>query len=384
MKNIVFVLGAGASKPFDFLLGSELIIKIIEGIKEGNYKHIHETFSNYRNRNQSPIHYDFFQNPYQNFYSAIKYSRNVELVKKYNEKCNNSSSSSNPLWLPAYHTAFAEMLNSKTSSSIDYVLNENPSYDFIGRAYITLEILRVCMSSQKARLAESELIRPDYERYTKLAPKYSENWYILLAEFIKKLGKNTCASLNVLYDESPVQFVTFNYDMSLEHYFNRFFDSEIYKDFDVNRIVSNISHVYGKVDICANDNQQDSDIDTNMLRLIFSQAENISLIRGNSAKTNKIREDIRQHIKKADVICVLGFAFDEENLKVIGLDKAMTDSSKKIYVLNFDKNQRISRLTGSLKNIFVTTGSIKNAFQSEFISPDICMDEPSIEPSSYR
>lgn len=376
IKNIVFVLGAGASKPFNFPLGNELILNIIKGINEGNYNRIQETFSAlyaYRNRNHAPTHYDFFQSPYSAFYSAINYSDNRSSIQEYDKKYGIS------LRDHKYHATFAELLNSKTASSIDYVLNENPSYSFIGRAYIALEMLRAYRGLSDEWGTK---IHPDHERYKKLAPEYPENWYISLAEFIKKLGENA-DSLKALYDGYPVRFVTFNYDMSLEHYFSQFFDGEIYKNFDVNQIISNIFHVYGKIDFCTKENGQHLNADKDIIKLIFSQAENVSLIRKSPDQTDEIKK-IRQYITNADVICILGFAFDLENLKIIGLDAAMKENLKKIYVHNFDNNERISRIAQGSNNIFIKTGSIKNIFQSDFISPDICMKEPLVMPYKYR
>ncbi|MDP8229858.1 MAG: hypothetical protein P9L93_02010 [Candidatus Gorgyraea atricola] len=370
MKNILFILGAGASKPFGFPLGSELIMNMIKGIEENSYRDIYETFRSYHC--EEKIHYDFLQYPYKALFSELQCRRARQLVNQYVEKHGEQINNLD------YHIAFADLLNSKTHRSIDYVLNENPSYTFIGRMYIALEILRLYVWPQKTEfdnIFANNMIVPDCKRYQKLSPCYEENWYIYLAEFIKNMGQNVDA-LNTIYDKNPIKFITFNYDMSLELYLEHCFLGEIYSKFDVGRITSNIFHVYGKADISSHKNTYPSN-DTNYLKLVFEQAEKISLLRTSEQTIDvSIQDNVRKCVTEADVICVLGFAFDEMNREAIGLDIAMGNPDKKTYVLNYDNNEYITWVIENLnehKNINVKANGIKNAFVSGFISPRIAL-----------
>lgn len=359
MKNIVFVLGAGASCPFGFPLGNDLTTEIIKGIKEVNYEDIWRSFRTYEMRDEEKEDYDFLSAPYSALYSEIVRCDNNSLIEFYGAQ---------NLREKDYHSKFAEVLNENSSATIDSILFAHEKYSFIGRLYIALEILKAYFHPEKTleQAFENGSAELDYDRYKKTSKCHKNNWYASLANYIKSFGGNA-ASLKKIYDINPIKIVTFNYDMSLEYYFR----NSAHLGFDAPWITENIFHVYGCVD--ANAYTRDhARVESNYLKLLFEQANKISLIRKDSDEN----KDISKHIKGADVICILGFGFDKDNRNVIYLDPNMIDPRKKIYVHNYEDYSAINKLIREYPTENIKLKSkceIKELFEFGFISDRIVL-----------
>lgn len=191
------------------------------------------------------------------------------------------------------------------------------------------------------------------------------NWYKALWREMttNPAGRPDAAALNV-------KFLTFNYDRSLEHFFftaarNTF---ENLADADAFRFLRSISieHVYGQLGqfhyLPGDGIRQYSNVLTG--RDLSTAANGIHLI-GRGSKNAKPFLKARQWFEKAEVICFLGFGFDEENVYRLGLGDVLIERSK----------------THSIPRIIASTQGKKPA-QIARIREQLCTSNPVLETFS--
>lgn len=334
-KNTVLVLGAGASCHLGFPLGRKLI--------EDIYRFI---FSKSRGLKKDKSSY--FQVEEEN---SVLLARFLELSGDKNEQ--------NSLYTAGYVAQFAEDLNEAQPSSIDTFLALRPEYKLLGRICIIF-----CLSKYEDK--DGWLWRPlRYpDRLSTDFPNFG--WYQYLwskmiegVENIEQLRKN------------KLTIITFNYDRSLEYYLMRAIQkmfgvpemdaAEVFKDIK-------IMHVYGKLGkFCWEKNYlekngshtpEDYMLETNpftpwdiqvFFRLLGNVGEyamgNEDVYSGKSNLTEDARKKIisgfnftvkelrtyyenieegetKEYLKDlqdAYRIYFLGFGYDEQNLKALGL-----------------------------------------------------------------
>lgn len=275
-NSYVIILGAGASMPYKFPSGESL------------YHIVKEEVENYVK--------EYFNNP-----RVIKYDSQ--------ELLNDAES-------------FSSALKSAEGVSIDKFVNLNRKFEKIGKRAIATAIIK---SENIANL-------PIENR------NVSDNWYSYI---FKKMieGLNTADELLEIY-KNRISFITFNYDRSLENYLFQ----------NLNGLLKNsgksqeeiiectkkidIAHVYGQIGLLSW--QADEEQKNLVLEYgkpsgsAFENADRISpmieIMYEERQKSQEIAA-IQEKVACSKHIIFLGFGFDSDNIRILGLP---SDSSKKI------------------------------------------------------
>jgi hypothetical protein len=267
-KKYVFIIGAGASIPYNFPSGYDLF-------------HIIKT-------------------------EVVKYAK--EYIKD-PPPC----VSINTELVLGEATQFSSALSSIDGISIDKYININKKYERIGVRSILSAIIR----------RELTMHLPINRR------DITDNWYSYLFQKMIE-GLNTADELLEIY-KNKVSFITFNYDRSLEEYLYLNFCGLLKNSGKLNEEITEsirkieVIHVYGQAGLLpwqAEVNQKELILDYgNYKRSSFENADRvISLIevmyskRESSATITRIKEIINM----ADRILFLGFGYDDDNLKILG------------------------------------------------------------------
>lgn len=265
-KRTVFILGAGASKPYGLPTAKELRWDIIQ---------------NFRKR-------------YGDHLIAHRETEKERACRGY----------------PMTHEAekFCEVFNGPNGmESIDLFLSRQPRFREIGKLAILLSILghERENSSGKAKEPQRDWYSHLYDRMTREA--VGKDGY-------REFGRNKAT------------FITFNYDRSLEHFLFRSLHS--FEDATVENVREQIdqitiSHVYGKL---APLPWQDSDHtkvleygadDSKSCGKILSMVQNLYVV--HEDRLNPEQEKARAAISEAERVFFLGFGYARENLEALGL-----------------------------------------------------------------
>lgn len=253
MQKTVFVLGAGASKPYGFPLGAELSAEICE------------------------------RDPHRSLLAVLGPWVASDAISKADVK------------------RFISAFERSGMSSIDAFLERRAEHIDLGTLAISALISR----------------NEDPDRPFNHATK--ENWYKALWNEMAKGSDNPITALRNVY------FITFNYDRSLEN----FLFTAIKHAFGTDDAAAlghlkrlNIIHVYGSL----GEFHTELNVPLNRwpYRLdpppdsIGAAARNIRLI-PQGRKDGKEFEKARTLFGHAEVICFLGFGFDETNVERLGL-----------------------------------------------------------------
>ncbi len=296
-KETVFILGAGASKPYGFPTGQELRKKIIQ--------HFEEDLNSILESDR-----DLFKDE-PNFSVS---QRAKSFLVQFDE-------SDLPIDL------FLS-LHSELSSE----------YEDIGKMAIVMRILKAEEKSYFREAVDSKM-----------------NWYKELWRLMR--GDIISAGQLAEFKANNVTFITFNYDRSLEHYLytvlrNSFLsisDPAMSHLLDILNEIP-IHHVYGKIDwlIWERGNHIASEYGSpNYYRadIITRLIDNIRIIHDDDRAQGEIAKAQRA-IENAKRIYFLGFGFASENLEVLDIPDVFSHSQK-IYgtTLGMSENQRMALIT---------------------------------------
>jgi hypothetical protein len=242
---------------------------------------------------------------------------------------------------------------------IDYFLAWNKSLQSIGRLLITAVILEC-----EARWLEhgENLNRPPDEQRT-------EDWYRFV---VHKLVYGCVESSDLFNNE--VRFVTFNYDTSLETALLEALSGiDFLERSDIEQFLSErVIHVYGSVHSDAPHTWRPKSLDlapvsvndSDTLAAIGARRElerrnvfldtcnrlsnNLKTIDPHDKETNeKELSTARQWLDGSQVIYILGFGFDENNSKRIGLDN-LRQKARKVMFTNFGDRNTINKKVSNL------------------------------------
>lgn len=226
--------------------------------------------------------------------------------------------------------------------SIDQFLENRKEFRKIGKIAIALELLK------SNRLDDLNSV-PN-----------SENWYRLI---FNKMNDNFND-----FDRNDISFITFNYDLSLEVYLFDALQSYFGKTKKVaieklNKI--NIVHLYGSIGSFSDIKKLDLINDNNTKAALINSAANNIKIMSDGGEYDEDFNKAHELLRKAKLICFLGFGFNETNLerlKLTELDHRKQIQStevnlpelKKRYVKTFlDKNNMIiSFYKGNIVDLF--------------------------------
>ncbi len=275
-RPTVFVLGAGASMPYNFPSGPELVRRIVKN-----------------------LHFD--KDKLQNNSASIR--RNTEIQKIIKE-----GQSLEFIW------EFVNSLWHSNTSSLDEFIYRRNEFRTIAKLAIAQEMMRY--------EDESRLISNKDLEISKLSDNAKQRWYPYLWRLLidgaafEEFGNN------------KVSFITFNYDRSLEQFLylsllNLYGKDSVTTAQQLNRIP--IIHPYGKLGRL--------EWETNPIGVINSYsaafgperslgeiADNLSAIYDADAGL-QTKEEIEKIVAGAGRLHFLGFGYHRMNLEVLGLDK---------------------------------------------------------------
>jgi len=267
-SKYVFIIGAGASIPYNFPSGLQLYQIIKNEIARYVFEYIkHPTPS---------VPFD----PHE-----------IEAVAK----------------------DFSQALMITEGISIDKYININKKYEDIGIKAIATAIIK----------RENILNLPIYKK------DIEDNWYSYLFQKMIE-GLNTANELLEIY-KNKITFITFNYDRSFEQYLylnligllknSGKTETEITESIKKIKII----HVYGQVGLLpwqATSNQKGLVLEYGKYdRSAFENAERIKPlieVMYSKRKESMIIKNIQKIIKSADRILFIGFGFDDDNMRILG------------------------------------------------------------------
>jgi hypothetical protein len=232
---------------------------------------------------------------------------------------------------------------------IDYFLGQNPHLSDIGKlmiAWVLLECEAIYLRYQINNNRRESLIESGNPRSNENVFPYTDNWYRFL---VHKLVTG-CADGNDLL-RNNVSFVTFNYDVSLEYELYRslkaisqFSEGNVIdKFFEGDRFI----HVYGKIrqnavgdlphktlDLFAKPVIEPNNPSTtsfaeasqkfnNLLDVSYEASKTIRTIAPHEKTTSSEIEKAKNAIMNANCVYILGYGFDENNSKLLGLYESL-------------------------------------------------------------
>lgn len=263
----VFILGAGASRPYGFPSASELRRDIIIDFPE-MYK---RSFAEQNNLDLSKVdlHPDF-------------------------ERVINT-------------------FNKSSTKSIDLFLSRNKQFYNIGKIIIAYLIASY---ESKSKFRE-EIEAPQFDWYMHI--------YDLLTKHISDPEK-----LISFFENNNVSFVTFNYDRSLEQFlYESFFNSFSTKRNEIAKLFSNIKilHVYGKIAKLPWENEYPrlEYGSPNYFGNLDELAKSINIVF--EERTDDLSE-AKQLISDAQRIFFLGFGYADENLDALDFNSLIHQGSR--------------------------------------------------------
>jgi hypothetical protein len=356
-ENTVFILGAGASNPYGYPLGAQLITDIVDNIeKDSIYVPI---------PNPNPTGYYFNENDKGvNFYKLDWFNQNKETFQDMVKKTQISNQNDyfrheNTRYIKSKLNNIEEFnklkiaLNTFAPVSIDSFLSHNPSFAEAGKIMIVYSLLK---NENKGLFSRSN----------------EDNWYsFLLNDLI-----SNCADKPQSLLEDKLAIITFNYDTSLDHCIEqKLLDIEVFKDTidDTKKTIAEkylkeklkIYHVYGSLSRESNcsisskygdyyvntkSNRRIDDIELNCKRFLDSlfMSKNIRTILGErSEKTyEEYKQKYLQIIENARNIVFIGFGFDRDNLDQLGFPREFSEWQSLLRPLGIKVNgEKYRRLT---------------------------------------
>lgn len=363
----LFILGAGASAPYDYPIGKDLIHNIIEDMEDYIFipKYRSENAPPYWNENDkiNNVLYDFneciqsFENiaPYVDENEQHHYHQHHEngTFQLYCKSNNQANCSHNFFFKTQINQVdvFAELKNALEvldPVSIDAFLRDNPSYARAGKMMILYSLLK----------------REDPLKFN--INQSDDNWYSLLLNDLV----SECADSPNKLSENKVKFITFNYDVSLDYYLHSrlkkienfvksddkshspadSFLNELeiehvyghlyllvkpehygkYMDFEEDRKVFNIPISWGSGVSHQSANPTSLKLIQNFKRFIFSfeQYNNIKTMydeRNNPTERDQMIAKHKDAIQWAEEIIFIGFGFDRDNLNLLGIPDTLSE-----------------------------------------------------------
>lgn len=257
-----------------------------------------------------------------------------------------------------------ETIDSQFDNSIDEYIYNNMTYSRIGKL---LSIWRLYASLYQEAW--------DRERNTKILSKRSDHMFSIqsnesldrswLASLAHKITKG-CETVDDL-TRNKLSILTFNYDSYIEQGLLALIrGSERFAKVKSLDFI-NIIHINGKLnsseefDIYQPDYTDQPFVDLSVFTEMESNTRNIYMV--NETVNPTVVKDRRRAsslINKASKVFVVGFAFDSNNVAIMGLDNLNTTQS--LYALNFDGD---IQLTNRIANVGVNKNTIIGSNQNK-------------------
>jgi len=380
-EKTVFILGAGASWHYGYPTGEILVEKIID--MASRFQSLCEQ------RSRSP----YANNVLPNFITEIlteKYRLNLTNLSDNYSECRHC-------WMEMSENAYklVQKLKSIRPLVIDYFLGWNESLQLIGKLMIAAAIVECQLEANNSiynpnrrKLTSSVGDKTEIRRAEIEAMQSKDDWYRFL---IHKIVYGCNKSEDLL--ENKVTFVTFNYDMSLDYKLSEALKHiEMFHDKDVNTFLSGnrIIHVYGSVkyiDSKGQDAKLISSIKTmgnpeyndaqpteyiantnTFLNHCFHASKNIQTIDPHDKMSSMEKINIASRsIKEADNVYILGYGFDQNNNKRLGLTESLNSKNWLGKTVLFTNYSDINSINKSVSKMMFGTydGFIGKAIRTE-------------------
>jgi hypothetical protein len=341
----VFILGAGASWHYGYPTGEELVKKIIE---KARYASLYFDYSIKTSNAHVPQY--------------IKDRRKVGLVEdQWREACTECEQ-------------FREALEQVNPLVIDYFLGWNPRFQGIGTlliAWVILECEQIRLQRRgnvnRLRMLEDSPFPSERVIATDRFDirKFKDDWCRFL---IHNLAIECKTSSDLLRND--VRFITFNYDVSLEaellrglRHIELFQKSDIDEFFAQDRIM----HVYGKVRQVPPtdpphlnwDEQSRDPIPTEpsmqskyasdrqaFFDVIYAASRGLRVIDPfDKATDENVIKAAQNVLARAHRVYILGYGFDENNSKRLGLQQTLRydQNNKSVFFTSFRDINRVNK-----------------------------------------
>jgi hypothetical protein len=375
-NSTVFILGAGASWHYGYPTGEELVKKVLEKVRYAS------------------LYFD---------YSAT--SDNEQLPQYIIDRKNDTRLSRKDQWRETWTNCeeFRAALEQVNPLVIDYFLGWNPRFQGVGKlliAWVILECehirLRLGGNINHRRMLEDSPLASEKVLATDIdITKFKDDWCRFL---IHNLAIDCSVSSDLL--QNDVRFITFNYDVSLESALYRGLQHiELFQKPDIDAFFAQdrIMHVYGKVREVPPIvdfpylNWSEQSRDPNNLKepaliskyaseyklfldTIYGASQGLRVIDPLDKRTDRhVIETAQDMLARANRVYILGYGFDENNSKRLGLREALRYDKnwKSVLFTNFRDINRVNKaaskvLFGDARHL--TPGKLLEEAQSQNIN----------------
>lgn len=368
-QETVFILGAGASWHYGYPTSEDLVKRVKE--KAGNLIHFLST----------SLENNFIPMPHWGIYLPEFIIQEIPVAERQGQISNTTIAKVFETISKECKTLI-EKLDIIDPPVIDYFLRDNQDVAKIGKLLIALVII------------ECELQPVNKNRKPEDRIEAKDNWlrFIinqLLAEPTKlteKQSKNDGKYHHLM--ENKIHFITFNYDTSLEDKLyaalsnTQIVDKKLCDEFFVteNRFI----HIYGKINqeigiekrtetkitndfgktsfsglyhfidrLNSNGRQTSRDDLTNIKALLdraYDASKGIETIGGNKHENSTVQsmaDEAIKLIKKATVVYILGYGFDERNSNLLKFKELLEPQHKKtVMFTNWENKELINKRAG--------------------------------------
>ncbi len=368
-EKTVFILGAGSSKAYGYPLGKELINSIIEnisrdevllpGISEKENYSFKELEPRFFKRNpddfnglvKSPTGHELYILNEQDYFHAVKLER-IDIFSH-----------------------LKKTLVDFDPVSIDSFLRDHPS----------------CIKAGKIMIFYSLLKFEKEEKFKHQGnPPADGNWYsCLLNDILSGAEKPEDVLKNKL------DIITFNYSIDLDYcLYKKIGETEFLSSISekvIDSLKNHVHHVYGQLqekDIVATYGQYSNEkvnsnskrkFEVNSQRFVYSicSKDQIKLI--NSERNSNESKKYKKLIKSAKNIVIIGFAFDRDNLDIIGFPRTQNEyleyfKGKTVKWMNYNDSMKglynqfsiLAKESKEFNFIHTSSCSIVEAYQNDF------------------
>ena len=304
-KQTTIILGAGASVQCGFPLGGELHSEILIGI--GQFERQAQSNSPWGLPSIGTQNAEEFKDkPFMSLAAYLSSSHARELLPP-----NLPSSTPGEALI-----VFRNDLRDQPHDSIDRFIRDNPQHQFIGKLLLCQNILLPMYSYSNGIYELKKFSEREYHG--------RRNWYNKLVNLVSE-GASSHKALN----ENKLYIVTFNYDLSLEQsLINTLFNAEIHRGGSNYQDVVKVLHVNGKP------TELPKKIG-NVGEFLLNTAAGLHLVEEEvGSDLEETRMKARSAIANSARVYIMGFHFDEANIRTIGLRDASEKS--RIFCQNFD------------------------------------------------
>lgn len=285
---------------------------------------------------------------------------------------------------------------------IDYFLAWNETLRPIGKFMIAAAILeceaiwlRERANQNRRLIFDNQPIKPSEGRLVDIT-KYHDDWYRFVVHKLLYMCRKSADLL-----DNKVRFITFNYDASLEYHLFRALTSIEFleRDHIVDLLTQDrIVHVYGSVHaeiptekeaielpvaqdlgkyFLVPDNPnfaKEFDPRKILLDRCLTAAQNLRTIDPHDKDENGMAlEQARQWITDAGTVYILGYGFDPNNSRRVGLNSCSSPSTyrnKSVLYTNYEDTLTVTKRTGELLSQFGTiecsTRTVYDAIEKDF------------------